>query len=87
MLFETTVGRRRLFRKGDPYNLEREGAKTTPEPEDLPSGYGELLKWYQGWCAEAARSQIENILCSGRKGQESISGRMNQRRIRESATR
>ena len=30
MLFETTEGRRRLFRKRDPYNLEREGAKTTP---------------------------------------------------------
>jgi hypothetical protein len=60
MLFETTEGRRRLFRKGDPYNLEREGAKTTPKPEDLPSRYGELLKWYQDWCAEAARSQIEN---------------------------
>jgi len=60
MLFETTEGRRRLFRNGDPYNLEREGAKTTPEAEDLPSGYGGLLKWYQEWCAEAARSQIEN---------------------------
>ncbi len=60
MLFETTEGRRRLFRKGDPYNLAREGAKTTPEFEDLPPRYGELQKWYQDWCAEAARNQIEN---------------------------
>ncbi len=60
MLFETSEGRRRLFRKGDPYNLERKGAKTVPEPEDLPLGYSELLKWYQDWCAEAVHSQIEN---------------------------
>jgi len=60
VLFETSEGRRRLFRKGDPYNLDRERAKTMPEPEDLPSGYGELLKWYQDWCKEAVRSQIEN---------------------------
>jgi hypothetical protein len=60
MLFETTEGRRRLFRKGDPYNLEREGAKTTPEPEDLPPAYTGLLSWYPDWCNEALRSQIEN---------------------------
>ncbi len=60
MLFETSEGRRRLFRKGDPYDLDREGAKTTPEPEDLPSGYGELLQWYQDWCVEAARDLVEN---------------------------
>jgi len=62
MLFETTVGRRRLFRKGDPYNLEREGAKTTPEPEDLPLGYGELLKWYQGCVPRRRRSRLRTIL-------------------------
>jgi hypothetical protein len=60
MLFETTEGRRRLFRKGDPYNLERRGAKTTPEPEDLSPTYIGLLSWYQDWCNEALRSQIEN---------------------------
>ncbi|HYL86932.1 MAG TPA: hypothetical protein VE263_22095 [Candidatus Angelobacter sp.] len=59
MLFETTEGRRRLFRPGDSYHFEREGAKTTPEPENLPPGHAELLKWYQDWCAEAAHSQIE----------------------------
>ncbi len=60
MLFETSEGRRRLFRKGDPYNLEREGAKTKPEPEGLPPMYSGLLSWYQDWCNEALRSQIEN---------------------------
>jgi hypothetical protein len=60
MLFETTEGRRRLFRKGDPYNLEREGAKTTPEPEDLVPTHSGLLSWYRDWCNEALRSQIEN---------------------------
>ena len=60
MLFEATEGRRRLFRKGDPYNLEREGAKSTPEPEDFPPAHSGLLSWYQDWCNEALRSQIEN---------------------------
>ena len=60
MLFETREGRRRLFHKGDPYNLEREGSKTAPELEDLPPRYSELRKWYQDWSAEVARSQIES---------------------------
>src|SRR6266852_7614224 len=49
MLFETGSGRRRLFRKGDSYHPGREGAKITPEREDLPSGYSGLLGWYRDW--------------------------------------
>jgi hypothetical protein len=60
MLFETLEGRRRLFRKGDPYHLDREGSKTTPEPGDLPPGYAELLNWYREWCVEKARDLVEN---------------------------
>jgi hypothetical protein len=60
MLFETSEGRRRLFRKGDPSHPDREGAKITPEVEDLPAGYGELLKWYQEWCSAMARDLVEN---------------------------
>lgn len=43
MLFETADGRRRLFREGDVYHPEREGAKITPAREDLPYGYNGLL--------------------------------------------
>jgi hypothetical protein len=56
MLFETAGGRRRLFRPGDAYHPQREGAKTSPNSEDLPNGYAGLLQWYRDWCAAAARS-------------------------------
>src|ERR1700722_459424 len=49
MLFETAPGRRRLFRKGDSYHAQREGAKITPKREDLPFGYNGLLGWYRDW--------------------------------------
>jgi len=54
MLFETAPGRRRLFRKGDSYHPQREGAKTTPLRHDLPHGYSGLLAWYDDWCLAAA---------------------------------
>src|SRR5215469_15525057 len=37
MLFETAPGRRRLFRGGDVYDPAREGSKTVPAREDIPS--------------------------------------------------
>jgi hypothetical protein len=49
MLFETSEGRRRLFRKGDSYHPDREGAKITPALEDLPHGHTGLLAWYRDW--------------------------------------
>jgi hypothetical protein len=51
MLFETAPGRRRLFRKGDSYHPEREGAKITPQRKDMPYGYDGLLNWYSDWSA------------------------------------
>lgn len=51
MLYETGPGRRRLFRKADPYHPAREGAKITPNLEDLPEGYRPLLAWYRDWCS------------------------------------
>ena len=54
MLVETRPGRRRLFRAGDSYNPQREGAKITPESEDLPREYVGLLSWYRDWSAMAA---------------------------------
>ena len=57
MLFETSPGRRRLFRKGDSYHPDREGAKATPNPQDIPPEYAGLLDWYRDWSAEAADSR------------------------------
>jgi hypothetical protein len=59
MLFETSEGRRRLFRLGDAYHPAREGSKTAPALEDLPEKYGQLLQWYEKWCAEASRKLLE----------------------------
>ncbi len=47
MLIATAKTRRRLFRPGDPYDTKREGAKSTPSPDDIPSRYHELLDWYR----------------------------------------
>jgi len=64
MLAETGEGRRRLYRKGDSYHPGREGAKITPEPEDIPSSYRELLEWYRHWSEQetSATSKEDPLL-------------------------
>lgn len=60
MLFESGAGRRRLYCRGDAYHPDREGAKITPAPEDLPETYRELLTWYRNWSAAAANAALES---------------------------
>jgi hypothetical protein len=60
MLFETAPGRRRLFRNGDHYHLAREGAKSVPLREDIPSEYSDLLDWYRGWGQDDVEERIKN---------------------------
>ena len=60
MLFETGAGRRRLFRKGDSYHQDREGAKITPERADLPHGYNGLLSWYHDWSLSLSLAAAHN---------------------------
>lgn len=60
MLFETQSGRRRLFRRGDTYHIEREGGRITPRAADLPYGYSGLLQWYQEWSQTAVKSKSIN---------------------------
>ena len=60
MLYESTPGRRRLFRIGDSYHPAREGSKTIPEIGDLPERYHELLDWYQGWSQDDVEQRIKN---------------------------
>ena len=61
MLFETSPGRRRLFRHGDSYDPQRQGGKTSPKPEDLPENWFRgLLPWYSSWSAKAVGQAIED---------------------------
>jgi len=58
MLYETTRGRRRLFRNSDQGHPRREG-KITPKPDEIPEPYRYLLDWYK---TEFAQSQKEDWL-------------------------
>jgi hypothetical protein len=60
MLIETSPGRRRLYRTGDSYDPQREGSKTTPEAEDLPEKYLDLLEWYRRWSRDTLEDRIKN---------------------------
>ncbi len=61
MLFETSPGRRRLFRHGDSYHPQREGGKISPKPEDLPENWFRgLLAWYRDWSAKAAERAVDD---------------------------
>jgi len=60
MLYETTGGRRRLFRRGDAEHPGRRDAKSTPAKNDLPQAYVGLLAWYEDWCAVEANRAMEN---------------------------
>jgi hypothetical protein len=60
MLFETAPGRRRLFRSGDVYDPAREGAKTVPERDEIPSQYAPLLTWYADWNRDDVEERIKN---------------------------
>ncbi len=46
MLYETTRGRRRLFRHTDETHPYRSG-KVVPDPQDIPESYHYLLTWYR----------------------------------------
>lgn len=49
MLVETPDGLRRLYRRGDPIDPDRIGARNRPELSTLPDTYRELLNWYVSW--------------------------------------
>jgi len=59
ILYETSSGRRRLFRHGDTYHPEREGGKLAPSKEDMPPRFGKLLEWYLDWCSQAVRKAAD----------------------------
>ena len=47
MLVETSRGRRRLFRPGDPCHPDRRTGKDAPNPDDVPLAYRPLIDWYR----------------------------------------
>jgi len=47
ILYETSRGRRRLFKSGDYYHPYREGGKIQPDPEKIPDKYKFLVSWYK----------------------------------------
>jgi hypothetical protein len=59
MLFETTSGRRRLFRLGDAAHADRLDGRIAPAPEDIPAKYGDLLKWYEGWNKQTREGETD----------------------------
>ena len=71
MLTETSRGRRRLYRPGDPYHPARERGKTHPRAEDLPDAFIGLLDWYlkeyAGQTGGRGRSPIEELIEWGRR--------------------
>ncbi len=59
MLYETAPGRRRLFRNGDNCDPAREGAKTVPAAEEIPTEYASLLDWYRDWNQDSIEERIK----------------------------
>ncbi|MBS1799059.1 MAG: hypothetical protein JSS95_04455 [Acidobacteria bacterium] len=49
MLMETPDGLRRLYRRGDPVDPHRIGARRLPEASSLSADYRKLLDWYAAW--------------------------------------
>ena len=47
MLVETSKGRRRLFRPGDPCDPGRTTGKDVPRDDEIPPEYGDLIDWYR----------------------------------------
>jgi len=62
MLIETSPGRRRLFRPGDPYHPGRAGGKSVPRAfEDLPDYWcNGALQQYNAWCERNAEESAKN---------------------------
>jgi len=59
ILIETTRGRRRLFKNGDPFHPDRKGGKIRPDRADLPLEYQPLVDWYdEAYSKQPANSPL-----------------------------
>ena len=70
MLLETTTGRRRLFRPGDPCHPLRAAGKVSPKPDEIPPDHQHLIDWYRGeyvpTAADASEDPILSLRGTGR---------------------
>jgi len=71
MLLETTRGRRRLFRAGDPQHPQRRG-KLRPAREDVPPRYRDLIEWYDTEYSTKTRGLEEDPLLALRGSGRSL---------------
>src|SRR5579863_3191719 len=60
MLFETTTGRRRLFRQGDTAHPDRLNGRIAPTPEGIPQRYEDLLRWYESWSKQVREGETDD---------------------------
>ena len=71
MLTETSRGRRRLYRPGDPCHPDRGSGKHIPDRGEVPPAYGELIDWYRrdyaGTGAQPAADPILSLLGLGKE--------------------
>ena len=70
MLYETSTGRRRLFKAGDDWHPDRKGGRTQPAVERLPTRYRELLEWFQAFSHSVADGRGDAILALRGLGRE-----------------
>ena len=71
MLTETSRGRRRLYRPGDPCHPDRRTGKHIPDRNDVPPAYCELIDWYgRDYNGPDARMSKDPILALAGLGKE-----------------
>ena len=71
MLIETSKGRRRLFRPGDPCDPGRSSGKDAPRDHEIPPAYGGLIDWYRNeYVGLGERGPTDPILSLSGLGKE-----------------
>ena len=64
MLVETSKGRRRLFRPGDPCDPRRTTGKDVPRDDEIPPAYGDLIDWYRNEYVPNGELQVTDPILS-----------------------
>ena len=71
MLFETSKGRRRLFRPGDPCHPRRSSGKEIPRDDQIPAAYRNLIDWYRNeYAGDGVSGEADPILSLRGVGRE-----------------
>ncbi len=70
MLYETSSGRRRLFRPGDPCHPSRTTGKAVPAQDAVPMEHRTLIDWYHDEFSGANRQTEDPILALRGLGKE-----------------